>query len=64
MNDTEKAPLKSRIRAILSDTPGLDALDLAERLEISLKDASDLCNELIAEGKIKADKWIEGSPTK
>ncbi len=53
MNDKEKALLKSRIWTTLSDAPGLDALDLAKRLGISFKDACDLCDDLVVEGKIE-----------
>lgn len=45
--------LKQEIRAFLGKEPGLDQLDLAERTEISLKFACELCDELVQEGKIR-----------
>lgn len=60
--DSRKGFLKLLIRNALSYNPGLDQLELASRLSIPLKEACDLCEEMVTEGNIKP--FISGKQSK
>ncbi len=56
MDKTSKAKdeaLKKEIRAFLDRKPNSDQIDIAEALNIDLIKASQLCDELVAGGKIR-----------
>ncbi len=48
-----RSVIKEQIRALLDKTPNLDQVDIANRLNRDLGLVCQLCDELLAEGKIK-----------
>lgn len=48
---------KEKICMLLKENPNLDEVDIADRLNIGLKSVSEICDELLNEGKIKRNVY-------
>jgi predicted transcriptional regulator len=52
-----KAAAKLQVVNLLNAHPGMDQLDIADRMRTSLWFACEVCDELVKEGKIKVKSY-------